>query len=75
MQRNPIFWLIPVIIFIFLASQSFFTVHQTQTALVLQLGEPLDEVYGPGLHFKLPFIQKVVYFDSRVMPSLWTRRP
>jgi len=67
MQRNPIFWLIPVIIFIFLASQSFFTVHQTQTALVLQLGEPLDEVYGPGLHFKLPFIQKVVYFDSRVL--------
>ena len=49
------------------ASQSFFTVHQTQKALVLQLGEPLSRIYGPGLHFKIPFIQNVVYFDSRVL--------
>ncbi len=49
------------------ASQSFFTVHQTQKALVLQLGDPLSEVYGPGLHLKVPFIQNVVYFDARVL--------
>ncbi|MCR4667072.1 MAG: protease modulator HflC [Desulfovibrio sp.] len=50
-----------------LLSQSLFTVHQTQKALVLQLGDPLDEVYEPGLHFKLPFIQNVIYFDARVL--------
>ncbi|MBQ7456881.1 MAG: protease modulator HflC [Desulfovibrio sp.] len=50
-----------------LASQSLFTVHQTQKALVLQLGDPLNQVYEPGLHFKLPFIQNVVYFDARVL--------
>ncbi len=49
------------------ASQSFFTVHQTQKALVLQLGDPLSEIYGPGLHLKVPFIQNVVYFDARVL--------
>ncbi|HIW01487.1 MAG TPA: protease modulator HflC [Candidatus Desulfovibrio intestinipullorum] len=38
-----------------------------ETAIVLQLGEPKDEVYKPGLHFKIPFIQKVVYFDARVL--------
>ncbi|MBQ7608064.1 MAG: protease modulator HflC [Desulfovibrionaceae bacterium] len=50
-----------------LATQSLFTVHQTQKALVLQLGDPLDRVYEPGLHLKLPFIQNVVFFDARVL--------
>lgn len=48
-------------------SQSFFIVHQTQQAIVLLLGEPTQSVYGPGLHFKIPFIQKVIYFDARVL--------
>ena len=59
--------LVLIILFIVLGSQSLFTVHQTQKALVLQLGDPLDEVYEAGLHFKLPFIQNVVYFDARVL--------
>ncbi len=50
-----------------LGSQSFFTVQQTEKALVLQLGEPVDKVFGPGLHFKLPFIQNVVLFDARIL--------
>lgn len=67
MSRHPILVSVLVVIFVALLSQSYFTVHQTQKAIVLQLGEPLSEVYGPGLHFKLPFIQKVVYFDGRVL--------
>jgi len=47
--------------------QSVYTVHQTQRALVLQLGKPIGEPRQPGLHFKLPFIQNVVFFDSRVL--------
>ncbi len=50
-----------------LLTQSVFTVNQMESAIVLQLGEPKDEVYGPGLHFKLPFIQNVVFFDARVL--------
>ena len=67
MRKNPLLLVIVALVVLALASQCFFTVHQTQKALVLQLGEPLPEVYGPGLHFKLPFIQNVVYFDSRVL--------
>ncbi len=48
-------------------SQSLYTVHQTQKALVLQLGEPVSDAVEPGLHVKLPFVQNVVYFDSRLM--------
>lgn len=49
------------------ASQSLFVVQQSEQAIVLQLGEPRDQIYGPGLHFKLPFIQNVVYFDARIL--------
>ncbi|MCH9020546.1 MAG: protease modulator HflC [Proteobacteria bacterium] len=44
-----------------------FTVHQTQTALVLQLGNPVRAIYEAGLHFKLPFIQNVEYYDKRIL--------
>ena len=47
--------------------QSAFTVHQTQKAIILQLGKPVGEALGPGLHFKLPFVQNVLYFDSRIL--------
>ena len=50
-----------------LAQQTLFVVDQTQQALVIQLGHPLDKVYGPGLHAKLPFIQHVVYFEARIL--------
>jgi len=50
-----------------LFQQSLFVVNQTQQALVIQLGHPLERVYGPGLHFKLPFIQNVVYFEARIL--------
>lgn len=49
------------------AMQCFFTVDETEQAIVLQLGKPVSGTMGPGLHFKLPFIQNVVYIDSRVL--------
>lgn len=52
---------------VLLLLQSVFTVHQTEKAIILQLGKPVGEALGPGLHFKLPFIQNVLYFDSRIL--------
>ena len=46
---------------------SLFTVNQTQQALVLQFGEPKRTIQEPGLAFKLPFIQDVVYYEKRVL--------
>lgn len=47
--------------------QSIFTVDQREQALVLQLGNPVGEPRGPGIHFKLPIIQEVRIFDSRIL--------
>ncbi|MDC0531484.1 protease modulator HflC, partial [Alphaproteobacteria bacterium] len=46
---------------------SFFTVDQTQQALILQFGEPKRLINKPGLNFKIPFIQEVTFFDKRVL--------
>ncbi|MDC3287264.1 protease modulator HflC [Alphaproteobacteria bacterium] len=46
---------------------SFFTVNQTQQALVLQFGEPKRIIQEPGLAFKLPFIQDAIFYESRVL--------
>jgi membrane protease subunit HflC len=50
-----------------LISGSLFTVRQTQQALVLQFGNPQEVITQPGLHFKLPFIQDVFYYDARIL--------
>ncbi len=48
-------------------AQSAYIVKQTEKAIVLQLGKPKSGPMGPGLHFKLPFVQNVIYFDSRLL--------
>ena len=50
-----------------LVLSTLFTVHQTEQALVLQFGQPRALITQPGLHAKVPFIQRVVYFDRRVL--------
>ena len=55
---------------VFVGLQSVYTVNETQQALILRLGEPVDAVNevaepDPGLHFKTPFIMDVLIFDKR----------
>jgi modulator of FtsH protease HflC len=44
-----------------------FTVHQNQLALVLRLGEPVKILTEPGLQFKYPLVDSVVYIDKRIL--------
>lgn len=67
MRKNPAYIFLAVIIVLLIGSQAIFTTFQTEKAIVLMLGDPKNEVYGPGLHFKIPFIEKTVFFDSRVL--------
>ncbi len=60
--------LIAVVIGLFLLGASpFFIVDITQTAIVVQLGKPVNNVTEPGLYLKVPFIQEVTYFDKRLL--------
>jgi len=49
------------------ASSSLFIVEQTQQAIVLFFGKPQKTIQDPGLYFKIPFGEEVVYYDKRVL--------
>ncbi|HWL06594.1 MAG TPA: protease modulator HflC [Xanthobacteraceae bacterium] len=44
-----------------------FTVYETRQALVVRLGEPIKVVTEPGLNFKVPLIDTVIYVDKRIL--------
>lgn len=61
-----------VVVFLILAT-SVFTIHQGRHAIVLRLGRLVNDsatnkalVLGPGLHAKLPFVESVRTFDTRI---------
>ena len=42
-----------------------YTVDQTEVAIVLRLGKPLGGPRGPGLHYRIPFVESVIKYDAR----------
>jgi membrane protease subunit HflC len=65
MSRLPI--LIGVLVVLgFLLLSAIYTVDERQKAMVLQFGQVRAVKEEPGLAFKIPFIQNVVYYDSRI---------
>jgi len=60
--------LLGVIVVILVAVWSFtFQVDQRQKAIKLQFGEIKDAMLEPGLHFKLPVINTIEKYDSRIL--------
>ena len=51
----------------FLALSSIFIVDERNKALVLQFGRVVAVKEDPGLSFKIPFVQEVVFYDARIL--------
>ena len=61
-------FILPIIVAIAaLAFFSIFVVKEVNQAIVLQFGDPKKIITKPGLNFKLPFIQNVVFLDKRIL--------
>ncbi len=58
---------IAVAILLVVLADTLFVLKQTEQAIVLQFGEPIREIKEPGLKIKIPFIQKVVFYDNRLL--------
>jgi membrane protease subunit HflC len=56
-----------VLIVAILGYSTLFTVSQTQQALVVRLGKPVSVITEPGLNWKVPFIDSVIYVDKRIL--------
>jgi membrane protease subunit HflC len=66
-RPGAIIAIVGVVALLVLGFGSMFTVHQAQQAIVIQLGEPKRVISEPGLQFKIPFVQSVVYIDKRML--------
>ncbi len=50
------------------SSSMFYIVDETEQVIITQFGDPVgDAITDPGLHWKVPFIQKANYFDRRFL--------
>lgn len=67
MKKNLSGLLIGLVVLLVILSGSMYTVDQRQNAIVFQLGEVVAVKKAPGLYFKLPLIQNVRYFDTRIL--------
>ena len=68
MNRSQPFVVVVLLIGLFLIGSSLYTVSEVNQAIITQFGEPVGEpVIEPGLHFKLPFIQRANMFEKRFL--------
>lgn len=57
-----------ILALVILAAMSTYTINQAEQVIITQFGKPVgDPITAPGLHFKLPFIQRVNSFDKRYL--------
>jgi membrane protease subunit HflC len=66
--------LVALIAIAVLAALSLFVVDQRQNAIVVRLGEIVDIKTSPGLYVKIPIVDNVRYFDTRIL-TLDTAEP
>ena len=66
--------LVIVFVALVIAGQAAYTVSETEQIIITQFGEPVgDPVVSPGLHFKIPFIQRTNVFEKRFLE--WDGNP
>jgi membrane protease subunit HflC len=58
--------IVGLIVLLLLVAMSTFTVRETELAMKLRFGEIVRADYKPGLHFKMPFYNKVEKFERRI---------
>ena len=59
--------LVIILAVVVIGYSAFFTVYQTQQALVVRLGNPVRIIEEPGLNFKIPFVDSVIAIDRRIL--------
>ena len=66
MKKISIISIVLIPIIAILVSSSLYTVNETQVAIKLRLGEIVTIEEEPGLKYKTPFVNNVIFFDKRI---------
>ncbi|MDF2181914.1 protease modulator HflC [Neptuniibacter sp. CAU 1671] len=67
MQSKSLFGLILIGALVLLAQSTLYIVKETERAVLLKFGEVYNADVQPGIHFKIPIVNKVRIFDSRIL--------
>ena len=68
MNPKTVTQLFVLVLILVLLSSATYQVHETNQVIITQFGNPIGEAKTqPGLHFKVPFIQKTNYFEKRFL--------
>lgn len=67
MSAKAIAGLVSFALILFVGASSLFVVNEREQAIVVQFGEPKRTVPDPGLHFKLPLVEQIIYIDKRIL--------
>ncbi len=59
--------LLAALIAVLVIGGTFFTVDETEQALIIQFGRILRVEKTPGLHWKIPFVQTVTKYEKRIL--------
>ena len=74
MNKATTIQIIVLLAIVLLLDQATYTVSETEQVIITQFGDPVgDPVTSPGLHFKVPFIQRTNVFDNRFLE--WDGNP
>jgi membrane protease subunit HflC len=74
MKRNMAFVLIGAVVLALVVAMSVYTVDQRKAAIKFQLGEVIAVQVDPGLYFRVPLLQNVILYDTRIQ-TLEARDP
>ena len=67
MMRNLTGIIVSLVVALVVLALSVYTVDQREAAMVFRLGEIVRINKEPGLYLKMPFVENVRYFDTRVL--------
>lgn len=74
MNRSTTVLLVVLLAALVLLGQTAYTVSETEQVIITRLGEPVgDPVVQAGLHFKVPFIERINVFEKRFLE--WDGNP
>lgn len=67
MNAKTIAGLVSLVILLILGASSIYVVDEREQVIVVQFGQPKRVVNTPGLKFKTPFLEQVIYLDKRIL--------
>jgi modulator of FtsH protease HflC len=68
MKLRYIIYLVLAVALVIVIVETTYVVNETEQVVVTQFGRPIGEAkITPGLHVKMPFLQKANYFEKRYM--------